>query len=84
LRSQALGRVAESPGTLYRKEVEAMTQSSLNRTIARITGESVRHIRRLGFVLVPFPTRRDYRRANRPLVEPPAASPQHRPTEQPA
>ena len=50
-----------------------MTQASLNRSVARVTGESLRHIRHLGFSLVPVPTRRDYRRANRPLVDPPAA-----------
>jgi hypothetical protein len=51
-----------------------MTQASLNRLVARATGESIRHIRHLGFSLVPFPTHRDCRRANSRLVDPPAVS----------
>ena len=59
-----------------------MIQASLDRLVARATGESVRHIRHLGFSLVPFPTRRDYWRANRPLIDPPAAEPRRGPVEQ--
>jgi hypothetical protein len=31
-----------------------MMQSQLNRTLARATGESVRRIRKMGFILIPM------------------------------
>jgi hypothetical protein len=34
-----------------------MKQSVLNRAVARATGESVRHIRQMGFVLLTFTAR---------------------------
>lgn len=33
-----------------------MTQSQLNRAVARVTGEAVRTIRRQGFSFVPMPS----------------------------
>ena len=35
-----------------------MRQSELDRAVARATGESIRRVRRAGFVLVPAPRRR--------------------------
>jgi hypothetical protein len=31
-----------------------VTQAQLNRTLARTTGESVRRIRKMGFILIPM------------------------------
>ena len=53
-----------------------MTQSEIDRAVARRTGESTARIRRMGFVLLPPPARRRGRPARcigqRPQSAPPA------------
>lgn len=41
--------------TIFLKEMLLVKQADLHRAIARVTGESVRHIARLGFSLLVMP-----------------------------
>jgi hypothetical protein len=45
-----------------------MTQSDLDRAVARRTGESLRRVRRIGFILLPSGPRRVRRAAHTPGV----------------
>jgi len=54
--SQVAARQRDGPAlTVFLKERLLVKQTDLHRAIARVTGESVRHISRLGFSLLVMP-----------------------------